>query len=119
MYHAGFRDCSEERGWLMRAVRLLRSWWRADRVRLSPGEGRLLRLGAPCILRFGGRYVQVMRRRTGQTPGGPYVCYECEVDGQTGELWVEPTGERLPPRVAWREGGVVRVLAADEVEVFG
>jgi len=119
MRHAGFRDSSEERGWLMRAVRLLGSWWRADRVRISPCEGRLLRLCVPCIVRVGGRYVQVVRRRTGQTPGGPYVCYECEIEGGRGELWVEPAGERCPPRVIWREAGMVRTLTPDDVEVFG
>ncbi len=110
---AGFR------GRVARWVRLLRSWWQADRVRISPREGRLLRLEPPCIVRIGGRYAQVLHRRTGQTPEGPYVCYECEVDDQPAQLWVEPVGQAYMQRVRWSLAGVDASLLAEEVEVFG
>ncbi len=65
------------------------------------------------------RYVEVLRRRTGQTPRGPYVCYECETETGSAELWVEPVGEGCCPRVQWREGGERFKIDAQDVEVFG
>ncbi len=116
---AGFRETWFERGWLMRAVRLLCSWWRADRVRIHPDEGRLLRLALPCIIRIGGRYGQVVRRRTGQTPAGPYIAYHCEIEGDPCELRVQPIGKRGTVAVRWRERGAEREMDAQEIEVFG
>ena len=116
---AGSRDTATERGWLVCAVRLFTNWWQADRVRTSPREGSLLRLRVPCIIRIHGRYAQVIGRRTGQTAAGPYVCYECEIDGTPADLFVEPIGERGVPMLRWREGRDERRLDAGDVEVFG
>lgn len=110
---SGFREG------LARWFRLLRSWWQADRVRVSPLEGRLLRMQPPCIVRVLGRYAQVRGRRTGQTPRGPYVCYDCELDDGHAQLWVEPIGPLCGQRVRWIEPAKEHLLDAREVEVFG
>ncbi|MEX2216808.1 MAG: hypothetical protein WD768_22025 [Phycisphaeraceae bacterium] len=113
------------RGLFARLVRLLRWWWQADRVRISPREGRLLRLRPPCILRIGEAYVQVHRRCTGSLATGPYVLYECTIDSQPGQLIVSPgpPGAPGPPSgsklIKWRLAGETQDLDADDVEVFG
>lgn len=113
MHDSGFRGC------LSRWFRLLCSWWQADRVRVSPREGRLLRLRPPCIVRVAGRYVQVLERTAGETRDGPYVCYACAVDDEPAQLWVSPLGAANVPLVRWNLAGISVHLHADEVEVFG
>lgn len=113
MNDAGFRGC------LSRWFRLLRSWWQVDRVRVSPREGRLLRLSPPCIVRIMGRYAQVHHRRMGETHTGPYVCYECTVDDEPAQLWVMPSGEQYVQVIHWNHAGKRVHLHAEEIEVFG
>ena len=106
------------RGLFARVFRLLRSWWQADRVRISPSEGRLLSLPVPCILRIGGRYVQVRRRCTGMNADGPYVLYECIADTQPAQLIVSPCPAPRLQVVQWRCEGVGQALDPDDIEVF-
>lgn len=101
---------------------LIWSWWRRDKIRVSPAEGRLLRLQPPCYLRLLGETVEVRARRP--LPGGGGVSYECvgtEAIG-VGELRVRISarGLRHPPEVDWLASGAVEPcpLAADEVDVF-
>ena len=87
----------------------LRSWWRVDRIRASPAEGRLLRLHPPCFVVIGGRSLEIAHRVVGQNSLGPFVNYNVTGhDGparllvhlivetsQTVIRWIGPDGERL------------------------
>jgi hypothetical protein len=100
------------------AVALLSEWWRVDRIRSSPREGRLLRIGARCVLRVGADFVLVQRRSVGHGKAGPFIIYECIGDRGPGELWVTPIGDTHRPTTRWVEGGCARELAEEQIEVF-
>ena len=109
-----------ERQTILRALlRLLCSWWRVDRVRVSPTEGKLLRLEPPCMLRIGERVLEVVRRSVGQTPDGTYVAYTCEDNPGVCELRVFPVGLTHQPTVQLVTSESCTVLDADEIEVYG
>ncbi|MFM9963230.1 MAG: hypothetical protein ACKV2Q_18635 [Planctomycetaceae bacterium] len=114
-------------GFITALLDCLRSWWRVDRIRTSPAEGRLLRLHPPCFVVIGGRSFEVAHRVVGQDAEGPFVDYNIHSsDGparllvrlivetsQTVIRWIGPEGERsLMPREVevfepsdWRAGG--------------
>ncbi len=87
----------------------LRSWWRMDRIRVLPTDGRLLRLHPPCFVVIGGRSFEIAHRVVGQDAEGPFVDYNIHSqDGsarmlvrlivetsQTVIRWIGPDGERL------------------------
>jgi hypothetical protein len=96
--------------------RWLWAWWRADRVRASPREGRLLSLRPPCILLVRGRGVRVLESRPHETASGPCLVHHCLAEGA-------PCALRVTPRdggteLLWVEGGRARILGEEEVEVF-
>ena len=47
---------------LRRALELLSSWWRVDRIRVAPSEGELLRLEPPAIVTVDGEDVEIVSR---------------------------------------------------------
>lgn len=51
-------------------ARLVASWWRIDRVRISPREGRLLRLQPPCVVVVEDRPAEVLARTLANLPHG-------------------------------------------------
>ena len=99
-------------------VRLVRSWWRVDRVRISLDEGRLLRFEPPCIVVVEARPAEVLARTTGQSAAGPFVAYDCRSALGPCRLQVGLPGPGLAPRVCWTEQGAQRTIAADSVEVY-
>jgi hypothetical protein len=98
------------------APRLLCSWWRADRIRVSPRAGELLRLEPPCCLHVSGQYAQILDR--GTRVGGSTVIYRCGTRGEPGTLIVKFDSSTSMVAVEWRQGGQVTQLAAADVEVF-
>ncbi len=98
--------------------RMIQNWWRNDRVRVLPGEGRLLRLRPPCWLGLGGRIVEVVRRSVGHTPEGPYISYLCLTPDGAGELRVRPAPPNRCSTVRWLEGDGELMLQETDVEVW-
>ncbi len=104
---------------LLRDVfRLIASWWQVDRVRVSPDEGRLLRLEPPCVVVIESRPAEVLARTVGRTAAGPFVVYDCRSATGPYQLRVVPLGDGQVSCVCWIENGRERELAADDVEVF-
>lgn len=99
-----------------RLVRLIRDWWQVDRVRISPREGRLLRLQPGDLLRLEGMTVTVIARRVDPDASG--VRYRCEGAGFGGELWVGLDAGRQADEVVWSRQGCQQRLPAVEVEVY-
>lgn len=97
--------------------RLCSAWWRVDRVRVSMREGRLLRLEPPCLLLISGRLVQVRERRVDSS--SVWVVYRCDGHAGRGTLAVKPAQSPLCPRLRWQEGGSVRELSSEQIEVIG
>lgn len=98
---------------------LIGSWWRVDRVRTSVRAGRLSRIGRRGLLRISLKNIEVCRRRVVETAAGPGVVYDCSADAGPGVLCVIPRAAARSCAVWWVEGGQVRELSEEEVEVFG
>lgn len=99
-------------------IELCRSVLKQDRVRISPSEGRLLRLSPPCVLTIGRRTVRIVSRAVSETVSGPIVTYECETDAGEADLIVRLT-RTLKSDVSLRENGIERELAESDFVVFG
>lgn len=99
-------------------LRLLGSWWKVDRVRVSPTEGRLLRIEPPCCVVVESRPAEVVARTTGENAAGPFVVYDCVTARGDGRLLVVPhdCGRRLD--VFWTEDGVRRSVDEANIEVY-
>jgi hypothetical protein len=94
----------------------LRVWWQQDRIRISPNEGRLLRLQIPCILTVNGNLVELTGRTVFRSSTGNYVVYRGVVTGPgfPCELAVWPEKNL----VRWTDRGGTRSLDPGDVEVF-
>lgn len=99
-------------------IELCRSVLKQDRVRISPSEGRLLRLSPPCVLTIGPRTVRIVSRTVSETASGPTVTYECETDLGPAELIVRLT-RMLRNDVSLLENGIEHELAESDLVVFG
>jgi len=107
-------------------LRLLHCWWHKDRVRVSPREGRLLRLQPACLVRINDLLFEVVSRHVQPSSEGPTVIYDCSGSEGDGRLVVRLDREilwlpmpRTPspsPRSTGESGAIV--LHEDEVEVF-
>ena len=104
-------------GWV---AHLVKSWWRTDRIRVSPREGRLLRLRPPCHLSILGIAVQVLERRSQpqESDVEASVAYSCWTSSGPGELLVEPGDFSNASLVIWRHHGRVENVAEAEIEIF-
>lgn len=97
-------------------MRLLHWWWRGDRIRAPPSEGRLLRLAPPCFLRIAGEPAEVVSRQVAIAGDGQLIVHRCESAAGDFELAVRLTGGG--PEVRMRRGGCERLLAVEDVEVI-
>ena len=94
---------------------LFRLWWRKDRVRTSPSEGRLLGLAAGSIVDIQGLRVVVNGRHFVDTPQGAVVRYTCEGPAAACELWISL---RPVPAILLVTGGEERELDSEDIEVW-
>ena len=99
-------------------IELLRSWWRVDRIRSSPVEGRLLRLQPPAFLVIEGRTMEVTRRVAGHDRDGPFVVYDCLENGSDSRLLVRPAVDCGTMPVRWMNSCGERKLDDCDVSVF-
>ncbi len=102
---------------LVRSVwHLLDSWWRRDRVRASPREGRLLRLTPPRVLIVAGEAAQIVRRSVRIHGGHPRVTYHCVTRAGCALLRVDLA--EPAPAIAWRTKDGTRRLHEEDIEVY-
>jgi hypothetical protein len=115
-----FKPISDRPWWrcIVELAELLRSWWRIDRIRASPQDGRLLRLGPLCILFIRGCAFQVQRRAVVESETGPCVNYDCAGESSAGQLWVTASRNHSAPQVCWVQGGEREDLSPSDVQVF-
>lgn len=92
-------------------ARLLHSWWRRNAIRVSPEEGRLLRLEPSCYLLIRGQAVQVMGRTV---RGNRLVTYHCWTGASVGKLTIE----RGAATAQWQSQEAVDSVMAAEIEVY-
>jgi hypothetical protein len=97
-------------------ARLLHLWWSADRIRISPREGRLLRLPLPCLLRIRGELIEVTARRVVHSAAARHLVYRCTSAGAAYELTV--TSRSLGRQVVIRRGAAEEVVADEDIEII-
>lgn len=96
-------------------VSLFRAWWRQDRIRSSPREGKLLRLAPGAILCIAGRTIEVESRDVIETGQGSILRYRCRDTDICPELWITL---RPVPLIVWSCGGEELGLTVDDIEVW-
>lgn len=103
---------------------LLLSWWRHDRVRISPREGLLLRLRPPCLIMIADERVQIEARRVLHECATAMVVYDCLTENGPARLCVESLSQGQEIRVRW--GRTItssgewqyQELSADDIAVY-
>lgn len=90
-------------------LRLLQWWWSCDRIRVSPREGRLLRLNPGDFLLIAGESACVLERRVAQES----VHYLCDTAYGDCDLEVGANGD-----VIVRIGETERHLNHEQVETI-
>lgn len=68
--------------------RLIRAWWSDDRIRVSPREGRLLRLEPGDVVVVRGCAAEIRARTERRELVPPRVCYDCARSTGTARLTV-------------------------------
>jgi len=101
---------------IKRCIGLIRDGWQSDRIRISPREGRLLRLHVGDVLQLAGLTVIVTARHLPTAMAGVY--YQCTGENGCGELWVMLNGERQADEVVWVWAGREQRLESTQVEVY-
>ena len=94
---------------------LVWQWWTGDRIRVSPVEGRLLRVLPGDILSVDGTDVEVVDRiviaeRT--------LCLICRTQRGTAELYVPVFSKAGPQEIVWVRSGGERTLTTADIEVW-
>jgi hypothetical protein len=97
-------------------LRLLHWWWRGDRIRVSPREGRLLRMIPPCYVRIAGVPAEVVARQAVCGAPGPTIVHRCIGPAGSFDLTVRPTARGVEIEI--RRDGMAHSLAEDDVEVI-
>jgi hypothetical protein len=93
-------------------ARLLHWWWTRDRIRIAPGEGRLLRLKVSSIIAIEGEVLEVQQRFVDKTGCDPTIIYPCWSSAGPCELRVSFD------EVVLQRGGQMHRLTEEDVEVF-
>jgi hypothetical protein len=98
---------------------LIADWWRADRVRISPREGELLRLQPVCLVMIGGRPVEVLGRQEVQNDQATSVRYECRTEEGPAHLDVRFSENSSRLEIGWSKSGRIEALLEHQIEIFG
>ena len=96
----------------------LRAWWRVDRIRASPCNGRLLRLHPPCLVVVCGQSFEIAHRIVGQDVAGPFVDYDLHGENGSARLLVRLMIETSQSVIRWIGPDGERPLDETEISVF-
>jgi hypothetical protein len=98
---------------------LIADWWLADRVRISPREGELLRLRPVCLVMIEGRPVEVLGRQEVETDRAHGVRYECRTEEGPAHLDVRFGENASRLEIGWSMSGRIEALWEHQIEIFG
>jgi hypothetical protein len=104
--------------WCQQLARLMRSWWRADRIRVSPREGRLRRLACGTLLRICDQWFEIESRTVTAGPGAVLVTYECTAANRKARLHVQTANAGDADSVRWQDAAADREVDAATIEIF-
>lgn len=94
---------------------LIQLWWTGDRIRVSPVEGRLLRIQPGDLLSVAGNDVEVVDRFVISERS---LCLICRTQQGIAELHVPVFSKSESQEVLWFESGDELRLTAADVEVW-
>ena len=98
--------------------KLVRAWWRVDRIRISPREGRLLGLEPGAVLQIGEtRAVVVRRRPLPGHRGSAAVVYECQTRTGTAVLHARRTDDESM-ELTWKDKEHEHVVAPERITIY-
>jgi hypothetical protein len=98
---------------------LIAAWWRVDRVRVSPREGKLLWLRPHCLLTVDGVPAEVLRREEFHASIAQGVLYECQTAEGLARLHVRIGDHAGQLAISWSTSGPSEMLSEHQIEVFG
>lgn len=99
--------------WLTVTLKLIRSWWDVDRIRISPHEGKLWRLQPGNILNIAGEEVEVVSRHV-LLQGEGTLELLCRTRTGQAKLQVSSSPSASSPQVWWEtESGRSRLHVAE------
>lgn len=90
-------------------------WWTGDRIRVSPVEGRLLRVQPGDILSVAGIDVEVVDRTVIAERS---LCLICRTQRGTAELHIPVFLKAERQEIVWAEAGGERTLTTADIEVW-
>ncbi|WP_010588367.1 hypothetical protein [Schlesneria paludicola] len=101
----------------------MRSWWLHDRIRVSPLEGKLLRVQAGDLVQVGQAQAEVVERSVIDNPDGCTLSLACRTSSDqtpSGDalLQIELTPEGDISAILWKENDRWRELSSIEVEIW-
>ncbi len=97
---------------------LLRSWWRVDRIRVSPGEGRMLRLDAGSLILVRNRPVEIVGRRVQSNGSCVTIVYDCQGADGDAQLVVVSASEIGESLLSWIDGGRTEKIDETDVAIY-
>ena len=80
---------------------LLKSWWRVDRIRVSPNETRLFDLRPGSVTIIDNRPVEVLSRQVVMSNEGRCVIYNCQTQQGPASLRVTPERSGCASTYTW------------------
>ena len=101
--------------------RLIEAWWKIDRIRASPREGRLLRIEPPCVVVVEEQPAEVVARTLGRTAdetGAIRVDYDCRSAQGACRLRLTVTACGAIAAIAWTADGIEQLVSEEQVEVY-
>lgn len=98
-------------------LRVIRSWWRVDRVRVSPAAGCLLRLRVGDVLNIRAQSAEILNR-TQASPDSADVVYQCLTDSGTALLRIELQPNLREFAIVWIVQGASEALGEYDVQVW-
>jgi hypothetical protein len=101
--------------------RLIEAWWKIDRIRASPREGRLLRIEPPCVVVIDDQPAEVVARTLGRAAdesGTIQVDYDCRSAQGACRLRLTVTACGAIAAIAWTAEGIEQLVNEEQVEVY-
>lgn len=108
MFRSTWQDFSEK----------IRTWWICDRIRVSPREGRLLRIQVGDLLTICGSDFEVIERSTVLSETGQLLQLTCRTESGFAMLVVEVNQHLIHQTATLTQFGIQQTIDADDVQIW-
>ncbi len=97
---------------------LICSFWKVDRIRISPNEGLLLRLSNKAIVIIKQKPLQILKRNIIASGEWIHVEYVCDGEDGLSLLRVTQKGSNTQPEVRWETRKGQFKYPEDQIEIY-